>query len=149
MPPELLPADLVPVAELRALVAELLPAVVRAAWFAVIYCQVNRSCRSYSRSCCLVAVDLVAVDLVAELLPELLPGGRRPGGRAAAGAAAWWPSTWWPVPVFVFVSTWCPVFVIRWPGLQTLGPRALVRVAWAVGRVARFARPGPRAWRRK
>jgi len=148
MPPELLPADLVPVAELRALVAELLPAVVRAAWFAVIYCQVNRSCCSYllpgqsqllqlfPGSCCLVAVDLVAVDLVAELLP---------GGRAAA----WWPSTWWPVPVFVFVSTWCPVFVIRWPRSHTLDPRAPVRVAWAVGRVARFAGPGSRALRHK
>jgi hypothetical protein len=98
----------------------------------------------------LVAVALVAVALVAELLPELLPGG-----RAAAGAAAWWP-TWWPsccrptwcrscCLVFVFVSTWCLVFVIRWPGPQTLGPRAPVRVAWAVGRVAGFAGPGPRA----
>ena len=41
--------------------------------------------------------------------------------------------------VFVFVFIRCPVFVIRWPRSQTLGPRALVRVAWAVGRVARFA----------
>jgi len=42
-----------------------------------------------------------------------------------------------------------PVFVIRWPGSQTLDPRALVRVAWAAGRVAWAAGPGPRAWRRK
>jgi hypothetical protein len=97
LPADLLPADLVPVAELRALVAELLPAVVRAAWFAVIYCQVNRSCCSYL---------LPGQSQLLQLFAQLLPGGRRPG----AGAAAWWPSTWCRscCLVFVFVSTWWP-----------------------------------------
>ena len=74
----------------------------------------------------LQAVDLVAVDLVLQLLQAV--------DLVAVDL----------VPVFVFVSTWCPVFVIRWPRSHTLGPRAVGRVAWAVGRVARFARRAAR-----
>ena len=127
---------------------ELLPADLVAAARAAAWCSELRA-----------IFQLRAAKLLHEL--QLFPGaaarpggraaaGRRPGARAAAGrrpgagarAAAWWPTwwpTWWPVPVFVFVFTRCPVFVIRWPRSHTLGPRALGRVAWAVGRVARFA----------
>jgi hypothetical protein len=41
------------------------------------------------------------------------------------------------------------VFVIRWPGSQTPGPRALVRDPWPGGRAAWSVATGPRALARK
>jgi hypothetical protein len=41
------------------------------------------------------------------------------------------------------------VFVIRWPGSQTPGPRCLVRDPWPGGRAAWSVAHGPRALARK
>jgi hypothetical protein len=123
-------------------VAQLLPvaawAVVRAAWFAVICCLVtaaravicclvNCSCCSYllPGPGCLVAAERCLVRgprawcrwLPADLVAQLLPG-------------AWTWCRWLPGRVCVCVPG-RPVFVIRCPGSQTLGPRALVRDPWA------------------
>ena len=129
-------------------------AVGRAAWFAVIRwsltaaravirCLVNGSCCSYSlpaaawsalpgpgaggrrppwsRSCCLVPGPAAGGCLVAQLLP----------GRVCVCVAGW------------------SVFVIRWPGSQTPGPRALVRDPWPACLAAWSVATGPRALARK
>ena len=46
----------------------------------------------------------------------------------------------WCVAVFVFVSTWWPVFVIRWPWPQTPEPLAMVRDP------VHLVRPGRSTW---
>jgi hypothetical protein len=118
-------------------------AVGRAAWFAVICWSVTAA---RAVICCQVSAAAAVI--------------------CCQVRAAWWlPSAAWSVvrvpgaggclvaqllPGRVCVcDPGLPVFVIRWPGSQTLGPRALVRDPWPACLAAWSVATGPRALGRK
>ncbi len=137
-------------------------AVGRAAWFAVICCLVTAA---RAVICCQVnaaaAVIRCQVNAAAAVIRCLV--------RAAWTWCRWLPSAaWWLpaelvaqlLPVAAWSRSCClvrvcvcdpglPVFVIRWPGSQTPGPRCLVRGPWPACLAAWSVATGPRALARK
>ena len=126
-------------------------AVGRAAWFAVICCLVTAAraviCCLVNCSCCSYLLPgSRCLDLVPVAADRCLVAAGRAGRAAAAGGCL--VAQLLPGRVCVCVAGWS-VFVIRWPGSQTLGPRALVRDPWPGGRAAWSVATGPRGLRRK
>jgi hypothetical protein len=86
------------------------------------------------------------LDLVPVAAERCLVAAGRPGRAAAAGGCL--VAQLLPGRVCVCVPG-RSVFVIRWPGSQTLGPRALVRGPWPACLAAWSVATGPRGLQRK
>ena len=150
-------------------VAQLLPvaawAAGRAAWFAVIRwpltaaravirCLVNCSCCSYSLPAELVRAAWWLPSAAWSVVRVPGAGGCRPTWSRSCclvpgpGAGGCLVAQLLPGRVCV-CDPGLPVFVIRWPGSQTLGPRALVRDPWPACLAAWSVATGPRALGRK
>ena len=141
--------------------------VVRAAWFAVICWSITAA---LAVICCLVnaaaaviccqvraawwlpsaAWSVVRGPWSACLVPVAAERCLVAAGRAGRAAAAGGCLVAQLLPGRVCVcDPGLPVFVIRWPGSQTLGPRALVRDPWPACLAAWSVATGPRALGRK
>ena len=139
-------------------VAQLLPvaawAVGRAAWFAVIRCQVTAALAviRWSVTAALAVIRCRplpgprCLDLVPVAAERCLVAAGRPGRAAAAGGCL--VAQLLPGRVCVCVAG-RSVFVIRWPGSQTPGPRCLVRDPWPACLAAWSVAHGPRGLQRK
>jgi len=136
-------------------------AVGRAAWFAVIRCLVTAAravirCLVNCSACSYSLPGPRCLDLVPVAAERCLVAAGRPGRAAAAGGClvaqllpvAAWSRSCCLVRVCVCVPG-RSVFVIRWPGSQTPGPRCLVRDSWPACLAAWSVADGSRGLARK